>query len=110
MDGQLVLGGYDAAKVTGPNITQKLMPSTANCQSGMYLTITNMVLGFPNGTKSDMLAPSMLSACIWLDWPVITSLRYDPFVYRFETATGTSRAQNLAKLSWDVAAYRIAGE
>jgi hypothetical protein len=48
IDGQLVLGGYDAAKVTGPNVTQKLLPSTVGCGSGMYLTVTNMLLGFPD--------------------------------------------------------------
>lgn len=110
MDGQLVLGGYDAAKVTGPNITQKLLPPTLSCGSGMLLTLTNMVLRFPNGTQADMLAPSTLSACIQLDWPAIVSPRYDPFMKRFETATNTFRQEHVPNLPWDVPAYRLAGE
>lgn len=110
MDGQIVFGGYDAAKVKGANFTQKLLPSSLACPSGMYLTVTNMELGFPNGTKADMLAPSTLSACIRLDWPAIASLRYDPFVMRFEDLTGTFKAENGPNPPWDVPAYRFGGE
>lgn len=109
MDGQLVLGGYDAAKVMGPNMTQKLLPSSVGCESGMYLTLTNMILGFPNGTKADMLAPSTLSACIRLDYPAISSPRYDPFMERFEAHTETSHEENIKSVPWDVPAYRLAG-
>lgn len=110
MDGQIVFGGYDAAKVKGANFTQKLLPSSLACPSGMYLTITNMELGFPNGTKADMLAPSTLSACVRLDWPAIASLRYDPFMRRFEDLTGTFKAENGPTPPWDVPAYRFAGQ
>lgn len=113
MDGQLVLGGYDAAKVTGPNITQKLQPPIGSCGSGMYLTITNMILGFPNGTKADMMAPSTSSACIQLDFPAFASPRYDPFVERFENITGTSRREadpDKPGPPWDVPAFRLNGQ
>lgn len=109
MDGQLVLGGYDAAKVVGPILTQKLQPSSVGCGSGMYLTLTNMVLGFPNGTKADMLAPSTLSACVRLDYPAISSPRYDPFMKRFEAYTSTSHEEDTKSLPWDVPAYRLDG-
>jgi hypothetical protein len=110
MDGQLVLGGYDAAKVTGPNITQKLLPSAVGCGSGMYLTVTNMILGFPNGTKADMLAPSTISACIQLDFPTLASFRYDPFMERFENYTGTARDDTPSDQLWEVPSYRLDGE
>jgi hypothetical protein len=110
MDGQLVLGGYDAAKVTGPNITQKLLPSAVGCGSGMYLTVTNMILGFPNGTKADMFAPSTLSACIQLDFPNVASFRYDPFMERFENYTGTVRDTTSSDQPWEVLLYRLDGE
>jgi hypothetical protein len=110
MDGQLVLGGYDAAKVMEPNITQKLLPSAVGCGSGMYLTVTNMILGFPNGTKADMLAPSTLSACVQLDFPNIASFRYDPFMERFESYTGTLRDTTPSDQPWEVLSYRLGGE
>jgi hypothetical protein len=109
MDGQLVLGGYDAAKVTGPNITQKLLPSTVGCGSGMYLTVTNMILGFPNGTKADMLAPSVITACIQLDFPSVASFRYNPFMERFQNYTGTGRDDTPSDQSWEVPSYRLDG-
>lgn len=110
MDGQLVLGGYDAAKVMGPNITQKLLPSTAGCGSGMYLTVTNMILGFPNGTKADMLAPSIFSACIQLDFPSVATFRYDPFMERFQNYTGTSESDTPPDQPWEIFAYRLDGQ
>lgn len=110
MDGQLVLGGYDAAKVSGPNITRELLPPTVGCGSGMVLTITNMILGFPNGTKADMIFPSILSACIRIDYPSFATPRYDPFVERFENLTGTSREPAVAKEPWEVPAWRLVGE
>jgi hypothetical protein len=110
MDGQLVLGGYDAAKVTGPNITQKLLPSTVGCGSGMYLTVTNMVLGFPNGTKAEMLSPSTISACIQLDFPTLASFRYDPFMERFQNYTDTAGDNTPSDQPWEVPSYRLDGE
>lgn len=110
MDGQLVLGGYDAAKVTGPNITQKLLPSAVGCGSGMHLTVTNMILGFPNGTKADMLTPSVLSVCIQLDWPTVASFRYDPFMERFQNYTGTSADTTPSDRPWEIPAYRPDGQ
>ncbi|KAM0712139.1 hypothetical protein Q7P37_011233 [Cladosporium fusiforme] len=100
---------YSFCEVMGPNITQKLQPSSVGCESGMYVTVTNMILAFPNGTKADMLAPSTLSACVRLDYPAISSPRYDPFMERFEAHTGTSHAENIKRLPWDVPAYRLAG-
>ena len=110
MDGQLVLGGYDAAKVTGLNITQKLLPSTVGCGSGMYLTVTNIILGFPNGTQADMLAPSVITACIQLDFPSVASFRSDPFMERLQNYTGTIRDDTPSDQPWEVPSYRLDGE
>lgn len=109
MDGHLVLGGYDAAKVTGPNITRSLLPPSASCPSGMLMTVTNMILGFPNGTRADMLAPSTLSACIQPDYPVIMSPRFDPFFQRFLDLTGTSHNDDVGSEPWAVPAWRLDG-
>lgn len=109
MDGQIVLGGYDAVKVVGPNMTQKLQPSSVGCESGMYLTLTRTTLGFPNEIDADMLAPSTLLACVRLDYPAISSPRYDPFVENFKAYTSISHKQNTKRLLWYVPAYRLDG-
>ncbi|OQO00370.1 hypothetical protein B0A48_13718 [Cryoendolithus antarcticus] len=89
MDGHIVLGGYDAAKTSGPNITQKMVPYAAGCTSGMLVTVSSMMLDFPNGTQADMLAPSILSACLQIEWPTLISPRFDPYFERFEELTNT---------------------
>lgn len=110
VDGQLVFGGYDAAKIMGPNITRKLREPTVSCPSGMYLTITNMILDFPNGTTADMLAPTALSACVRLDWPTVVSIPHEPFVARFESLTNTSHATAATEGVWEMPSYSLIGE
>ena len=105
MDGQLVFGGYDAAKAMGPKITQKILPWTVACPSGMLVTVFNMGLSFPNGTRADMLAPSVVSACLQPDWPFLMSPRYDPFYERFGNLTDTTHVNNSRGIYFDVPLY-----
>jgi hypothetical protein len=44
MDGSLVLGGYDAAKTQGSNITTALRTPSLSCMSGMHMTISDIVM------------------------------------------------------------------
>lgn len=105
MDGQLVLGGYDQAKATGANVTGQILPWTLACPSGMYVTVTNMILGFPNGTTADMLWPSTLSACLQPDFPTVISLRGNPYFDNFENLTGTSSVNNSHGIYWWAPVY-----
>lgn len=89
MDGQIIFGGYDAAKVVGEPFTQPLQNASANCQSGMYLTITNMLLNFPNGTTSDLNPSSALTACLQPDFPAVMTIPAEPFYWKFENITET---------------------
>ncbi|KXT17102.1 hypothetical protein AC579_2032 [Pseudocercospora musae] len=77
-DGQVVFGGYDAAKVTGQNFTQPLGKPSPACLSGMSVIVSGMSLGFPNGTKADLLAGSSFSACFQPDFPEVMNI---PSVY-----------------------------
>ncbi|RMY76242.1 hypothetical protein D0863_02065 [Hortaea werneckii] len=106
MDGQLILGGYDAAKTTGPNITSNILPWSLACPSGMYITITSMDLGFPNGSRGDMLYPSSLVACLQLDWPFLASLRADPFYNNFEILTDTQYTNRSLGSYWFAPMYQ----
>ncbi|EME78392.1 uncharacterized protein MYCFIDRAFT_157184 [Pseudocercospora fijiensis CIRAD86] len=77
-DGQIVFGGYDAAKVTGQNFTQPLGKPSPACLSGMSVIVTGLGLDFPNGTKADLLAGSSFSACFQPDFPEVMNI---PSVY-----------------------------
>lgn len=55
MDGSLVLGGYDAAKTQGANITIPLRTPSVACMSGMHLTISDIVMRFPNSTRANVV-------------------------------------------------------
>jgi hypothetical protein len=68
VDGSLVLGGYDAAKVQGPNTTIALRTPSLGCMSGMYMTITDIIMRFPNSTRSSIVVsvfprPQTISKC-----------------------------------------------
>lgn len=58
MDGSLVLGGYDAAKTQGPNITIALRKPTLSCMSGMFMPISDLVMQFPNSTRASLIVVS----------------------------------------------------
>lgn len=86
MDGQLVLGGYDAAKIMGQNYTFPLQPGVAvatSCPTGMWVDISDMSLIFPNGSAESLTSPNSLQACIQLDNSRILSFAMDPYFQRF---------------------------
>lgn len=74
MDGSLILGGYDAAKISGRNIT--LPFSTENdCLRGYVATISDIKLNLVNGSTPSILGPShgsAMKACVAPDYPVMT--------------------------------------
>lgn len=105
MDGQLVLGGYDSAKIMGPNVTLPLQPWTLTCPSGMYVTVTGLVLEFPNGTDADLLAGDSFVACLQLDFPVVTTLKGSPYYKQFENYTDTSYVNNSLGTYWFMPIY-----
>jgi hypothetical protein len=55
MDGSIILGGYDAAKTQGSNITLDIKTPSLGCMSGMWLSITDIVMRFPNSTRSSIV-------------------------------------------------------
>lgn len=100
MDGQMVFGGYDAAKVSGPNITEKIQPWSVNCPSGMMVTISSLLLGFPNGTTADILTPATVPACLQPDFPALVEPAYDPYFERFNDWTMTNYMNNSRGVYW----------
>lgn len=104
-DGALVLGGYDAAKVIGPNITGNLQPWSLGCPSGMYVTVNGMELNFPNGTNADMITPSVLTACLQVDFPYLITLPQIPYFRHFEAFTQTQAVANSEGIYWWAKGY-----
>jgi hypothetical protein len=90
MDGSIVFGGYDAAKVIGSPMTQSLLPPSIDCPSGMVVQITNILLGFPNGTTTSITQPAALTACLQPDLTVLMTLPFEPFYDTFESQTQTT--------------------
>nr|XP_036577380.1 uncharacterized protein CTRU02_12613 [Colletotrichum truncatum]KAF6784351.1 hypothetical protein CTRU02_12613 [Colletotrichum truncatum] len=66
IDGSLVLGGYDSAKVTGKNATQRLDYSeSTGCWTGMKVTVTDVQVNFRDGRdKSIMPLNTALQCCL----------------------------------------------
>ncbi|KAI0835924.1 acid protease [Hypoxylon sp. FL0890] len=87
IDGSFVFGGYDRAKLSsGERFVEKLQNSTSPCSTQMMVTITDMVLNFPNGTDVSIFPESLstaLAACIVPDFPVLMTIPSDPFVNNF---------------------------
>lgn len=89
-DGSMVLGGYDAAKVTGNNITLPFAPSNA-CNNGYIITVTDIKMNLRNGSNVSIIgqsAGSSLKACVQPDFGPIT-LSEDIW-WAFTNVTGVS--------------------
>lgn len=109
MDGHLVLGGYDAAKVSGAPYTQPLRNSSAACPSGMILPIGNLLLNFPNGSSSDLNPSSVLTACLQPDFPSIMTVPAEPYWWRFQDITGTRFSNKSLGTNWFVPVFPSSG-
>ena len=74
MDGSLVLGGYDAAKLTGNNITLPFTEDQA-CATHLVVVITDIKMKLKNGSNTSILgssAGSAIKACISPDYPIMS--------------------------------------
>jgi hypothetical protein len=70
MDGNLILGGYDAAKVQGAEYTQPILRN-GQCAGGLIVMVTNIIMNV-NGTSTDVLDSSPMQMCIRTDYELIT--------------------------------------
>ena len=53
-EGSMVFRGYDRAKVVGQPYTQFMIQGRSVCTTGMAVTITDLVLNFPNGIDASL--------------------------------------------------------
>ena len=97
MDGSLTFGGYDAAKITGPNSTEPLAfgPFINGQGCALFVTVTAINMNFPNGTNFNILGTSHGSAlrmCVEPEYPILT-LPYDIW----QTFTGYAGGSNIGR-------------
>ncbi|KAK4990703.1 hypothetical protein LTR66_006744 [Elasticomyces elasticus] len=96
MDGTFVFGGFDSAKVSGSNHT-KALGLTTSCPSGIFVTVTDIQLNFPNGSNPSLfkgVRSIAMVACIIPDWPTLITLPTTPYWDLFESLTGTNALDN----------------
>ncbi|KAJ9217645.1 hypothetical protein DTO166G4_827 [Paecilomyces variotii] len=89
-DGNFVFGGFDRAKVSGQNYTSDLNYNDSDCPTGMFVTVTDMILNFANGSSAslfDGFQSSAMSACIVPDYPVLMTLPFEPYFEKFQMFT-----------------------
>jgi hypothetical protein len=113
LDGSLVLGGYDKAKVSGQRYTLPL-DSGFQCPSQMVINIADIQLNFLNGTDtsifpSDASKSSILSACIDPSYPTLMTLPLDPYFEIFEELTNISYTAREFGINYFTLLYSNAG-
>lgn len=83
LDGSLIFGGYDRAKVVGKRHALPLAKSNPDCQSELVATVSDLVLNFPNGTDASLFSGASsgkLPMCITPSLPTLMRLPQDPYV------------------------------
>ncbi|KAK2748487.1 hypothetical protein FQN57_000620 [Myotisia sp. PD_48] len=103
LDGTLVLGGYDRARVTGQNYTQKLSTSDSRCS--LSVTIDDITLQFNNGTEESLLG-SPIPACIQPENPLLLTLPQDPYFLNFQRLSGGGRWTRSNGVYYNAMIYR----
>lgn len=105
LDGQVVLGGYDASKVIGQNHTQSLDYSPSGCWTGMKVNIADIVVNFRNGKDVSILQKNtVIPTCIVPHRQLL--LEAPSAVYtNFETATNTTNIGLSFGLHWSASLF-----
>lgn len=91
--GQMVFGGYDAAKVSGEGSEHSIATADSKCASRMVVIVTGMALKFANGTQTSIFGSSdssALAVCIDPSTPVVMRMPLNPYFGNFMTATDNS--------------------
>lgn len=85
LDGSVVFGGYDRAKVAGSTaFMQPLSAAEPECPSQMVVTIADVVLNFANGSDASLFPSSSshsaaMAACLTPGLSTLMRLPLDPY-------------------------------
>ncbi|CAK7235392.1 hypothetical protein SCUCBS95973_009254 [Sporothrix curviconia] len=90
LDGSVVFGGYDRAKVTGTKYTQPMTATEPECASQLVVNIADIVLNFANGSDVSIFPASSsaaMAACISPALPTLMWMPLDPYFTNMMTMT-----------------------
>ena len=88
MDGSVVLGGYDRAKITGSNVTLPFQYRDT-CISGLIISVTDITMNLKNGSNPSILGESQGSAIQACVDPVNDYMSLDNYIWsRFVNVSG----------------------
>ncbi|KAF2152719.1 hypothetical protein K461DRAFT_294362 [Myriangium duriaei CBS 260.36] len=110
-DGSLVLGGYDRAKTLGPGGKAPLVYSP-DCDTGMVVEISGLVMNFPNGTDVNVFTKGFqaFQACVQPSLPTLMIMPESSFEVMNEAWGGPGYDPSATRSSgvnfWN-AAYRL---
>ena len=96
-DGQLVFGGYDAARANGPSVTGPIKAGDYDCPSGIWLDVQDIRLQNTDGSTPSLLGFHSMRFCVAFDFPIVMSILENPYFEKFENLTGT---QNVGIKPW----------
>lgn len=101
MDGNMVFGGYDAAKSQGPNTTSRIVYQE-QCPSGLVVTITDITLNLKNGSNPSILGSghgSAMQACVDTSY-ALTTIPLDIYNSFVEVGGGTPFNRSVGNAFW----------
>jgi hypothetical protein len=78
LDGSVVFGGYDRAKVTGTKYTQPMTSTEPDCPSQLVVSIADIVLNFANGSDASIFPASSSTAVAACLTPALSTLMWMP--------------------------------
>ncbi|KAJ0122696.1 hypothetical protein J7T55_003212 [Diaporthe amygdali] len=103
LDGSLVLGGYDKAKVSGTGYTSPITTGSDRCATGLFVTLSDVLVHMVDGTSVSIFTDdnqALLAACIDPSYPSLTTIPYSPYWYNFQTITNASISGRSQGLQW----------
>lgn len=104
LDGSLVLGGYDKAKVDGEGHKQSITTGSGRCDTGLFVTLTDVILNWVDGTSSSLFSDddtsSLLAACIDPSYPALATIPLYPYWSNFQTTTDARITGHSTGLQW----------
>ncbi|KAL1889484.1 hypothetical protein Sste5346_008862 [Sporothrix stenoceras] len=104
IDGSVVFGGYDKAKVTGNKFTQPMTTTESGCPSQMVVNIADIVLNFANGSDASIFpisSSTAIAACLTPALPTLMWMPFDPYFDKMMNLT----SNNIYKMGRSVGVY-----
>lgn len=85
LDGHLIFGGYDRAKVSGQRYTHPMTPGVAQCESQLVVNVTDLTMNFDNGTDVSIFGADSnpIPTCINITLPVMMRMPLYPYFENF---------------------------